>query len=770
MLSSDQIRQKFIDYFTDKQHIYQSSSSLVPEDKTVLLTIAGMLPFKPYFLGTKETPFSRATSVQKCIRTNDLENVGITPRHHTFFEMLGNFSFGDYFKKEAITFAWDLLTNHYGLAKDKLYISVFEEDDEALKLWLSQTDVQNSHIVKLGKDSNFWESGPTGPCGPCSEIYYDYGEEHGCKEPNCAVGCNCSRYVEIWNLVFMQYNRGQDGNLTTLPKLNIDTGMGLERITAVLQGVNSNFHTDLFTPIIKAINNLATTNVQASVQVIADHVRAVVFMIADGIYPGNDGRGYILKKIIRRTVRHGKLLGIKASFMGSLAQILINQYGHFYPELTQKADLINEIIITEENNFSKTLENGLQLIEELIIANNKITSEDAFKLFDTYGFPLELTTEIAKEKNIEIDTSSFDNLMEEQKNRARNSAVFYKDEKDKPKGGEAIVAKSEDEKMAMAKHHSATHLLQATLRQVLGKHVTQAGSMVSPERLRFDFTHPKALSQQDILDIELLINHEIQANTEVNITQKDYKEALSEGAMALFTEKYNDVVRVVKMGNFSIELCGGTHVARTGDIGLLKIISETSISSGIRRIEAIVGEVAIKYIQNQTSILANINSHLKCTIHDTYEKVINLTNDNSALKKEIEILVNTLNANELAELIIKERFFLHNIPLAIINTSKPLPNNPKDIYDRITNDKAEFIAHIVTNAKDNTASIYVKISSNIINKYQLNAGNIVKEATAIINGRGGGKSDFAQGAGKDMSKINDLISFLQNTIRLAIKD
>ncbi len=770
MLTSVDVRQKFIDYFVDKGHSAQKSASLVPEDKTVLLTIAGMLPFKPYFLGKKVPPFNRATSVQKCIRTNDLENVGRTPRHQTFFEMLGNFSFGDYFKKDAIIYAWDLLTNHYKLPKDKLYVSVYKEDDEAIALWSEFTDVDKTQIVRLDKDNNFWESGPTGPCGPCSEIYYDYGVEYGCGNPDCAPGCDCNRFVEIWNLVFMEFNKNEKGELSPLPKKNIDTGMGLERICSVLQNVKSNFETDLFTPITKELLKLAKAESKVSLYVVADHARAVTFMIADGIYPSNEGRGYILKKIIRRAIRHGKILGINEAFLCKICLLVIDNYKIFYNELWENRALIEEIVNTEETNFSKTLDFGLSLLEEIITDKKQISGEDAFKLFDTFGFPLELTMEIAEEKKVSVDTQRFEGLMEEQRTRARGNAVFYKDGESKPKGGEAIVAKNEQERIEMARHHSVTHLLQAALRQVLGTHVTQAGSLVSTDRLRFDFTHPKALTTQQLQEVEHIVNEKIMANLEVAICEKTYDEAIQEGAMALFTEKYENLVRVVKMGSFSTELCGGTHVNRTGDIGLFKIVSEAAISNGIRRIEAVAGSYALALINHKLEIIDSITLDYQISSENVLDKFTQLRKENSDLKKEKTSLLSSILLVQLKTDFDAHKIMINNIPIIIKSMENVIfPDNPKDVLDKLPESTVEFVALIINNTTENKISIIIKASNKLITHYKISAGELLKETAKILEGNGGGRPDYAQGGGKNASQIPQALDFLKKTLEERLK-
>ncbi len=768
MIKASAIRQRYIDYFISKGHKFQESASLVPPDPTLLLTIAGMVPFKPYFLGKKEAPYSKATSCQKCIRTNDLNNVGKTPRHHTFFEMLGNFSFGDYFKKDAISFAWEFLTKELGLNKDKLYISVFKDDEEAANLWKSETGISDDRISRLGAEHNFWEAGPTGPCGPCSEIYYDTGEDENCPEKTkCAPGCDCNRFLEIWNLVFMQYNKNDKGELSPLPKKNIDTGMGLERISTVIQNVKSNFETDLFTPIIDKINELATTQNRESSQVIADHIRAITFMIADNVFPGNDGRGYVLKKIMRRAILHGKQLGITNHFLTILADLVIKEYGSFYKELEQNKKMIHEIIATEEANFSKTLEYGLELIKEVIAEHNAISGEHAFKLFDTYGFPLELTQDLARKNNVKLDVVGFEKLMEQQKERSRENSTFYK-EGEKPIGGEAIIAKDEKDKIEMARNHSATHLLQDALKKVMGKHIAQAGSMVSPERLRFDFTTPKGLTDEQIEEIERLVNEAILENHLVDFCTLSLQEALDSGAVALFTEKYGDEVRVVTMGD-SKELCGGTHVERTGDIGLFKIISEASISSGVRRIEALTGTYAFDYLNNNLKVVRNISAKYKTSAEQLEQKIEDIQSELDELKKTNAKMAE----NILTEQVISSKesetitFGALTAFISKIDIIEELKVDLKTIADKVQEKTNGIVCIFIHNTKTNKIQIIVKSTPGIpVNLF--NAGNLVKEVTPIINGKGGGRPDLAQGSGEDSSMlpkaIEKAVTYLKFTL------
>jgi alanyl-tRNA synthetase len=684
-MKSSEIRDRFLKFFAGKEHTVLPGSSLVPADPTVLLTLAGMLQFKPIFLGQEKPAHKRATTVQKCMRMNDVENVGVTPRHHTFFEMLGNFSFGDYFKKEAIQFAWELLTKEFNIPVQKLKIAVYEKDDEAFDIWHKDIGLPKEIIFRLGEDNNFWAVGPTGPCGPCSEIYYDLGEDKGCGKPDCAPGCDCDRFLEIWNLVFISYNRNEKGELVPLKQKGIDTGMGLERISAVLQGVDDNFQTDLFVPLMKKIEALKTADSPVSVKIIADHIRAVTHLIADGVYPANLGRGYVLRRLIRRAISHGKRLGIDKPFLNELSREVVSDMKEAYPQLAEKEKLIASAIKEEEDNFFATLEQGMKWFAETAQRHEKdklISGEEAFKLHDTYGFPVELTVELAGEKEIKVDLAGFEKAMEAQRERARQghqaekksdlssldlsafqptnftgyektadeakvSAVFsspkvvvldktpFYGESGGQAGDTGIIAWGEKKELrvlntyitkkgvvlhevddlqglkvetkvktmidaskrkATEAHHTATHLLHKALRDLLGEHVKQAGSYVGPDKLRFDFSHFHALSLEELQKVEQAVNYKIAEKIKVEVLKKSYKDAVAMGAMALFGEKYGEQVRVLKIGNYSTELCGGTHVKSTDDIRYFKIISEGALGSGVRRIEAIAGLAAKVYV------------------------------------------------------------------------------------------------------------------------------------------------------------------------------
>jgi alanyl-tRNA synthetase len=682
-MKSSEIRNKFLEFFESKGHQRLPGSSLIPSDPTVLLTLAGMLQFKPIFLGQEKPSYKRATTVQKCMRMNDIENVGVTPRHHTFFEMLGNFSFGDYFKKEAIQFAWELLAKEFKIPVERLKIAVYEKDDEAYDIWHEAIGLPKAIIYRLGEDNNFWAAGPTGPCGPCSEIYYDLGEEKGCGKPDCAPGCDCDRFLEIWNLVFISYNRDENGELHPLKQKGIDTGMGLERIAAVLQGADDNFGTDLFVPLMKKVKALAAADAPVSVKIVADHIRAITNLIADGVFPSNMGRGYVLRRLVRRAVSHGKRLGINKPFLYELAREVVADLKETYPQLAEKEKIIVSAIKEEEDNFFATLEQGMKWFAETARKHGQdklISGEEAFKLHDTYGFPVELTVELAGEQGIKIDLPGFERAMEAQRERARRghqadkkndllsldlsayqatNFTGYEKTADEGKvvavfsspkvvvldktpfygesGGQVgdtgiisadgqelrvlktyisrkVVLHEVDElknlqpgtkvktmidvsqRKATEAHHTATHLLHKALRELLGEQVKQAGSYVGPDKLRFDFSHFHGLSLEELQKVEQTVNRKIAEKIKVEVLNKSYKEAVALGAMALFGEKYGDQVRVLKIGSYSLELCGGTHVKSTADIRYFKIISEGALGSGVRRIEALAGLPAKVYV------------------------------------------------------------------------------------------------------------------------------------------------------------------------------
>jgi alanyl-tRNA synthetase len=875
MRGSD-IRAMFLDYFREKGHTIVPSSSLVPyDDPTLLFTNAGMVQFKATFLGTQKRPYTRAASSQKCVRAggkhNDLENVGRTARHHTFFEMLGNFSFGDYFKKGAIEYAWDLLVDRMRLDPGRLYVSVHHTDDEAFSIWRDHIGVGSDRILRLGDKDNFWAMGDTGPCGPCSEIIFDQGKGIGCGRPGCAPGeCDCDRYLEIWNLVFMQFNRDASGNLTPLPAPNIDTGMGLERITAVLQGVSSNYDTDLFTGLTAFIGRLsgriygATPDADVSIRVIADHVRASAFLVADGVLPSNEGRGYVLRRIIRRASRHGKMLGMDRPFLHEVALCVVSEMGGTYPELKARAEFVDKVIASEEERFLKTLDRGLGLLEEIIrdlkAGGGKVMAgKDVFVLYDTFGFPVDLTADIAAREGIGIDTEGFEREMEIQREKARGASAFggfeaegdfsgglgvrfvgydaleadsvileirstdeAQGRKEEARDGEEVLVVTETtpfygesggqvgdtgviesergaayvadtfktesdtvvhrvrvtsgrlakgdrvrlkvdaaRRKSIMRHHSATHLLQRALRDVLGEHVHQAGSLVDPTRLRFDFTHFQALSLDEIERIENLVNQFIMEDLPVRTEVVSREEAASRGAMALFTEKYGEQVRLVGMGDVSLEFCGGTHCTSTGRIGMFKIVSESSVSAGLRRIEAVAGFAFLEHVRAMAAVIAGASARLKCPPAEVEERVAAL----QARLKEQENIIKELNiriatgsgAND------SEREY-RNGPHTIV--FKKVDDTDiaqmREVGDRIKERIKSGVVFLYTPGPGKAT--FMAMTTPDASKHY-DAGKIMKRAMDEVGGRGGGKAQFAQG-GADAGFIDRVMEIFKESTGL----
>ncbi|HEX8947963.1 MAG TPA: alanine--tRNA ligase [Dissulfurispiraceae bacterium] len=852
-MKSAEVRDTFLEYFAAKGHQKVGSSSLIPKhDPTLLFTNAGMVQFKSIFLGEEKRGYVRATTSQKCMRAggkhSDLENVGHTARHHTFFEMLGNFSFGDYFKKDAILFAWELLTGKFKLPKDKLWASVYEDDDEAEKLWLELTEIPRERIVRLGAKDNFWQMGDTGPCGPCSEIIIDQGEEMGCGRPDCTVGCDCDRYLELWNLVFMQFNRDESGNLTPLPKPSIDTGMGLERISAVLQGKRNNFDTDLFAPIIAAIE--AASGVKygkgpegdISIRVIADHLRAISFLISDGLMPSNEGRGYVLRRIIRRASRHAKLLGLEGAVLCKLMGSVVDSMGDIYPELVRERERAAKVLMFEEERFTKTLEQGMRILDDVISKIKKagervVPGDEVFKLYDTYGFPLDLARDIAMDKDLLIDEDGFQREMEAQRERARASwvgedeaiASIYRElaaeigetvfvgydslesesvVKAIVREGKVVKEASEGEEVelfldktpfygesggqvgdtgtlsfaaaeakvvntkkevglhshvarvtsgtikvwdkvkcsvdsgkrsATARNHTATHLLHTALRTVLGEHVKQAGSYVSPDRLRFDFTHFYPLEEKEREAIEGMVNEKIIENIPVATEVSDIQDALKSGVIALFGEKYGEKVRVVKVPGFSAELCGGTHCRATGDIGLCVITSEGSVASGIRRMEALTGKAALDYLSLQRGELAMIGRALKTD--KPYERVEKLLADLKERDREIEALKAQAASRDSSAIMEKAQ----EIAGVKVLASRVDGLEQKDLRVFADNVRERLVSGVVVLAsvKDGQASMLAMVTKDLTKSFS--AGEILKQVASLAGGRGGGKPEMAQG-------------------------
>ncbi|MGQ4002342.1 alanine--tRNA ligase [Francisellaceae bacterium CB299] len=853
MITTKELRNKFIGYFKSQGHSHQQSASLIPfGDDTLLFTNAGMIPFKDIFLGTEKANFTKAVSVQKCLRAggkhNDLDNVGYTARHHTFFEMLGNFSFGDYFKKEAIAFAWEFLTKEIKLPVDKLWVTIYATDDEAYDVWHNDIGLAKERIIRIDTADNFWSMGDTGPCGPCTEIFYDHGEHIEGGLPGTPEE-DGDRYIEIWNIVFMQYNRHADGSTTDLPKPSVDTGMGLERIAAVLQHVNSNYDIDLFQALINKAQQAtnASDKNSASLKVIADHIRSCSFLIADGVLPSNEGRGYVLRRIIRRAVRHGNKLGAKDIFFYKLVAELVNQMGEAYPELVEKKTLVEKTLIKEEELFLKTVENGIKVFEAEVkeLKGDTISGELAFKLYDTYGFPVDLTADMARERNLHIDQKAFDEAMAKQKKRSKeagkfgvdyndainskveskfkgyasliddakvleiyqngelvnkldntNDAVIVLDQtpfyaesggqagdkgilegvglvfevSDVQKSGNTIlhigklvkgVINSNDEvtacvnadtRLATAANHSATHLLHKALKVVLGNHVEQKGSLVDESRLRFDFTHDGSISKVDIQKVEELVNAQIRANFDVMTIETSQEKAKNLGAEALFGEKYGDIVRVISMGDFSVELCGGTHVYRTGDIGLFKITSEGGVASGIRRIEAVTAQGAIEHIQNTENKMIAVKDAIKANDSNLFDKLTSLQELLKSQEKEIAKLKKDLLSGSNST--IKE--LEHNgITIVVANIDGVDVKTLRDKIDDYKSSKTNVVVVLSTVVAGKVAFV-IGVSKSII--AQVKAGDIAQELSSYIDGKGGGRPDMAQGGGNNTANIEEALS------------
>lgn len=868
-MTSYELRKAFLEYFEKKGHRIIPGSPLIPKsDPTLLFTNAGMVQFKGIFLGEERVDFTRAATIQKCLRAggkhSDLERVGKTARHHTFFEMLGNFSFGDYFKEEAILMAWEFLTEDMKLPKDKLWVSVFKDDDEAVTLWRDKIGLLEERIVRLGEEDNFWKMGDTGPCGPCSEIIIDQGPEVGCGKPACSVGCDCDRFLEIWNLVFMQFNRDEKGNLTSLPRPSIDTGMGLERLAAITQGKLTNFESDLFLPIIEAISNLSGISYNSrlktqdfSLKVIADHMRAITFLLSEGVLPSNEGRGYVLRRIIRRAARHGRLLGIEGPFLYRLVDSVVNIMGQAYPELIDRKDYIERFTEVEEERFSNTLEIGMKILRDMIDKSkesgvSKISGDDLFTLYDTYGFPLDLSQDIAQEEGFEIDEKGFHKAMERQKSMAKaawtgsgeerikeiyrkiseigkslftgyeeyrseariiaigkddtlveyakegeeveffldktpfygeaggqvgDTGVFLKDSSRaiisdtiKPvenlishkgkviKGGFRVgdVIKAEvdiEKRKATARNHTATHLLHSVLREVLGDHVKQAGSLVASDRLRFDFTHFSSLSEREINSIEEKVNRAVMENIPLVTEVKDIEDALSSGAIALFGEKYGDKVRVVEIKGVSSELCGGTHLKATGEIGLFKIIGESGIAAGVRRIEALTGDSALRYIKEEEQELISIARLLKSSDLKVYQKVERLQSAFKDIEKEIEKLKGKLSGSKI-EGIIGQAKDIAGVKVIAEKVEEADIKDLRILADSLR-DKLRSGVLVLGSSKDGKVSLIAMVTKDLTKRF--NAGKIIKEVAAIAGGSGGGKAEMAEGGGKDPSKLDEAL-------------
>ena len=878
MLTGNEIREKFLKYFESKGHTIVASSSLVPHDDPTLLFInAGMNQFKDVFLGLDRRPYTRATTSQKCVRAggkhNDLETVGRTARHHTFFEMLGNFSFGDYFKKEAITYAWEFLTGVLQLPEARLYPTIYRDDDEAFVLWQEITGVPAQKIVRLGEKDNFWSMGDTGPCGPCSEIIFDRGEEYKCEGSECFIGkCDCDRWLEIWNLVFMQYNRDESGKLTPLPKPSIDTGMGLERITSVIQNVATNYDTDLLKEIITAMEKTSGQKYSGDergfpFRVIADHARACTFLISDGVMPGNEGRGYVLRRILRRAVRFGKSLGIEKPFLYELVPVVARLMGAAYPEVVAKQDYVRQVIRVEEERFHETLHDGMKIVGDMIDAVNKkggtqISGQEAFVLYDTYGFPLDLTEDIAEENGLTVDRAGFEKSMQEQRERARaarqdtgmlagqeiyadigqkmgatefvgygqvsaqanvialivnNEVVmeagegqkvevildktpFYGEsggqvgdagylvkssarvriddtkkafnglyihigevEKGTISFGDCVKAEVDAERRKrIARNHSTTHLLHKALKEILGEHVNQAGSLVEPGKFRFDFTHFEAVTPAELKKIEVRVNEMILGNLDVETAVMSLEEARKTGAMALFGEKFGDSVRVVKMEDYSIELCGGTHLGSTAEAGICKIVAEGGIGAGLRRIEAVTGDGVMRYIAEKEALLAEVSAALKTSPHEVARRAEGIVRELKDKEKELETLQAKLARYESEGLMDQVRD-IGGIRVLAAQVSAPDMDALRNMGDMLRDKLGSGV--VVLGAVIEGKVNFVSMATRDLLGKGIHAGNIIREAAKVAGGGGGGRPDMAQAGGKDPGKTAEALEKVYDVIQ-----
>ncbi len=882
-MTGNEIRKRFLDYFNNNGHTPVDSSSLVPQDDpTLLFTNAGMVQFKTVFMGEEKRDYVRAVTSQCCMRAggkhNDLENVGYTARHHTFFEMLGNFSFGDYFKEQAIAYAWEFLTEELKLPQDKLWISVFEDDDEAFELWEKVDGLPEGRIVRLDEKDNFWAMGDTGPCGPCSEIHIDQGIEAGCGREDCAVGCDCDRFLELWNLVFMQFNRFEDGTMEPLPKPSIDTGMGLERVAAVMQGKLNNYDSDLFSPVIEKLEALSGRTYgnaaadDTAMRVIADHVRATCFLVADGVLPANEGRGYVLRRVLRRAIRFGRNLGLTGPFLHQACTAVVGSMIDAYPRLSDTAELLEKVVNNEEARFGETFEHGLAMLDQEVSKQQKeehplISGEFIFKLYDTFGFPVDIVRDISMERGIDFDDQGFNEAMEQQRSKSRASrkdeglqlreegvkqlieaglrseftgyasyresaqvtglinedgktinqagtgqalrmltdrTPFYAESGGQVGdigtalwgGGRAEIYDTTSEADGFILHHikitegtlaagsrvdlivdsaarsdteanhSATHLLHAALREVLGDHVKQAGSLVSPDRLRFDFTHFSALQPDELLDIETKINEHIRGNSAVDVKIIAREEAFSEGAMALFGEKYGDSVRVVSIDPVSKELCGGTHVGATGNIGLLKIVSEGGIAAGVRRIEAVTGRKAVTLMQDMADREEAIGSMLNATPSELVIKVDHLLEVQKKLEKQVAALSTQLASSGL-DSILGQSVDIDGVKVIaaeiVLDSAKTL----REVGDKVRDKMGSGIG-VLGGAIKGKAALLVIVSKDLTDRFK--AGELINQVAAIVGGKGGGRPDMAQAGGPLADKVGEAIAAVPSIVAESAKN
>lgn len=873
----NEIRSKFLEFFESKGHYVANSYSLVPNnDKSLLLINSGMAPLKNYFSGVEVPPSVRMCTSQKCIRTGDIENVGITARHATFFEMMGNFSFGDYFKRESIKWGWEFVTEWLNIPEDKIWVTVYEEDDDSYDIWAKEMNFPEERMVRLGKDDNFWEIG-TGPCGPCSEIYFDRGEEYGCDNPDCKPGCDCDRYLEFWNHVFTQFDRDEEGNYSLLENKNIDTGMGLERMGCIMQGVDTIFEVDTIKSILEAVEKLTGVKYgenpknDISIRIITDHIRAVTFLVSDGVLPSNEGRGYVLRRLLRRAARHGKLLGVKELFLQKLIDEVIKVNDKAYPVLVEKESYIKKVVGIEEEKFNETIDQGTEILNSYIeVLKNEgktvLSGQEAFKLYDTYGFPIDLTKEILEEEHLSVDEEAFNEEMEKQKERARNARgnmdgeswkedplsklestvdstfngyseiygegtieaivkddelVQSAEEGDKvsivldnttfyPEGGGQVgdcglitnenlvlevlntkkgannsikhigIIKSgrisngdkvktlvdRETRMSAARNHSATHLLHKALREVLGEHVNQAGSLVTPERLRFDITHFEAISNEELKVIEEKVNNVILSSLDIKCDIMNIKEAKEKGATALFGEKYGDEVRVVSMGDYSTELCGGTHLTNTSQVGMFKILSEGGVATGVRRIEAITGKAVYEYLKERDGIISEVCVNLKSKEDNLIQRISSLLEENKNLSKELHDMKAKMSLQSV-DSIFDSKVEVNGVNLITNKFEGMDMDTLRETADNLR-DKLGSGVVVLANVVDDKVNFVVTATKDVLDK-GIHSGNIVREVAKIAGGKGGGRPNMAQAGASDVSKVDQALSYASEVIKTQVK-